>query len=81
MSDRDTLMTIAQIAATFVGFASVVFAVSRSAAGGGRGAECTALRNLLVPDSCVVFPAFVPIVGCAGCASAELRNGGVGRLR
>ena len=72
MDDRDTLMAIAQIAATFVGFASVVFAVSRSAAGGMSVAERTALSNLLVPASCVLFLAFVPVIAFAGFSAQPM---------
>jgi hypothetical protein len=65
MSDRDTLMTIAQIAATFVGFAGVVFAVDRASATGVTGPERNAILNLLVPSIAALFLAFIPLIAAA----------------
>ena len=69
MQDRDTLMAIAQIAATFIGFAGVVFAVERGSAAGVSREERNALMNLLIPSIAVLFLAFVPLVSSAGGVS------------
>jgi hypothetical protein len=58
-------MAIAQIAATFVGFAGVVFAVDRASASGVSGPERNAIMNLLVPSIAVLFLAFVPLIASA----------------
>ncbi len=71
MPDRDTLMGIAQIAATFIGFAGVVFAVDRSSVGGVTAQERNALMNLLVPSIAVLFLGFVPLVATSGGAGEE----------
>ena len=62
MQDRDTLMAIAQIAATFVGFAGVVFAVKRASVSGVSDRERNAITNLLIPSTAVLFAAFIPLV-------------------
>jgi hypothetical protein len=71
LQDRDTLMAIAQIAATFIGFAGVVFAVDRASAGGVSGPERNAIMNLLIPSIAVLFLAFVPLVASTGDAAEE----------
>ena len=58
-------MAIAQIAATFVGFAGVVFAVDRASASGVSGPERNAILNLLVPSIAALFLAFIPLVATA----------------
>lgn len=62
-------MAIAQIAATFVGFAGVVFAVDRASASGVSGPERNAILNLLVPSIAVLFLAFVPLLAAAALAN------------
>lgn len=62
-------MAIAQIAATFVGFAGVVFAVDRASASGVSGPERNAILNLLVPSIAVLFLAFIPLVAAAAGAN------------
>ena len=66
MQDRDTLMAIAQIAATFIGFAGVVFAVESASSRGVSDRERNAIMNLLMPSIAVLFIAFVPLVAAAG---------------
>ena len=66
MESRDILMAIAGVAATFIGFASVVFAVGRASHGGLSISERNALAHLLIPASCVLFLAFLPIIIAAG---------------
>jgi hypothetical protein len=65
LQDRDTLMTIAQIAATFIGFAGVVFAVESASSRGVSDRERNAILNLLIPSVAVLFIAFVPLVAAA----------------
>ncbi|MDZ4673355.1 MAG: hypothetical protein SGI84_02810 [Gemmatimonadota bacterium] len=62
-------MAIAGIAATLIGFASVVFAVGRASASGLSVPERNALGHLLIPASCVLFLAFVPVVAAVGFAA------------
>jgi hypothetical protein len=72
MVERDILMAIAQVAATFIGFAGVVFAVGRASEVGVGGPERNALKNLLVPSILVLFLAFVPLVASTGVESEGL---------
>ena len=62
-------MAIAQIAATFVGFAGVVFAVDRASASGVSGPERNAILNLLVPSIAVLFLTFIPLIAAAAVAN------------
>ena len=72
MEDRDILLAIAQVAATFIGFAGVIFAIDRSSEPGLSGPERNALLNLLIPSICVLFLAFVPLVAATGFTSQPL---------
>lgn len=72
MDQRDVLMAIAQVAATFIGFASVVFAVGRASVAGVHAPERTALIHLLLPSILVLFLAFAPVVAFAGVRSEPL---------
>jgi hypothetical protein len=69
MEHRDVLMAIAQVAATFIGFASVVFAVGRASVAGVKAPERTALIHLLLPSILVLFLAFAPVVAFSGVSS------------
>lgn len=62
MENRDLLLALAGVAATFIGFAGVVFAVDRSSQRGVTGPERTALLHLLLPSIAVLFLAFAPLV-------------------
>ena len=62
-------MALAQIAATFVGFAGVVFAVDRASASGVSGPERNAILNLLIPSIAVLFLAFIPLIAAAAVAN------------
>jgi len=62
MEDRDLLLGLAGVAATFIGFAGVVFAVDRSSHRGVSVPERTALLHLLLPSIAVLFLAFGPLV-------------------
>lgn len=62
MENRELLLALAGVAATFIGFAGVVFAVDRSSHRGVSAPERTALLHLLLPSIVVLFFAFVPVV-------------------
>jgi hypothetical protein len=67
-----TLGTIAQVAAAFIGFTGVIFAVGRFSTGVWNTAEHNALKNLLMPSLMALFLAFVPMVLGAGLEEATL---------
>jgi hypothetical protein len=73
MNDHDVLLGLAGVAATFIGFAGVVFAVDRSSQRGVTGAERTALLHLLLPSIAALFLAFAPLVLAAGVDFRELQ--------
>lgn len=76
MQDRDTLMAIAQIAATFIGFGGVVFAVESASVRGVSDAEKNAIMNLLIPSIAVLFLAFIPlVVSTSGASEARMWRG------
>ena len=60
------LTTIAGIAATFIGFAGVIFAIGRYSQGAWREAERNAVFNLLVPATAALFLALLPLVIATG---------------
>ena len=62
MENRELLLALAGVAATFIGFAGVVFAVDRSSHHGVTGPERAALLHLLLPAIAVLFLAFAPVV-------------------
>jgi len=62
MENRELLLALAGVAATFIGFAGVVFAVDRSSHRGVSEPERTALLHLLLPAIAVLFLAFAPVV-------------------
>lgn len=84
MEYRDILMAIAQVAATFIGFAGVVFAVGRASQNGVSSPERTALIHLLLPSIAVLFLAFAPLVASAGFTSQpriwRISNGLLGAI-
>jgi len=57
------LAVIAQVAATFLGFTGVIFAVKSVSASSWTRTDRNALIHLLVPTIIVLFMAFVPLVG------------------
>lgn len=73
MEHSDVLMAIAQVAATFIGFAGVVFAVGRASKEGVSGPESTAVVHLLLPSIAVLFLAFAPVVASAGSIMSQPR--------
>ena len=82
MENRDVLLALAGVAATFIGFAGVVFAVDRSSNQGVSDRERTALLHLLLPSIAVLFLAFVPVVLASQVGAHEpnwrLANGVLG---
>lgn len=84
MDNRDFLLALAGVAATFIGFAGVVFAVDRSSHRGVSGPERTALLHLLLPSIAVLFLAFGPMVLSARAGSHDphwrLANGLLGAV-
>ncbi len=62
MGPENILAVIAGIAATFVGFTGVIFAVGRFASGQWNIAERHALSNLLLPSLVALFTALIPLV-------------------
>lgn len=72
MDSWSVLAVIAGVAATFIGFTGVIFAVGRSSRDGWNASERTALLNLLMPSVVVLFLAFIPIVASTGIQSPLL---------
>lgn len=72
MDPWSVLAVIAGVAATFIGFTGVIFAVGRSSRDGWNASERTALLNLLMPSVLVLFLAFIPIVASTGILSQSL---------
>ncbi len=72
MDAWSVLAVIAGVAATFIGFTGVIFAVGRSSRDGWNPSERTALLNLLMPSVVVLFLAFIPIIASTGIQSLPL---------
>lgn len=72
MEPWSVLAVIAGVAATFIGFTGVIFAVGRSSRDGWDPSERTALLNLLMPSVVVLFLALLPIVASTGIQSQTL---------
>jgi hypothetical protein len=72
LEPESVLAVIVGVAATFIGFTGVIFAVGRSSLDGWSPAERTALLNLLMPSVVVLFLAFIPIVAFTGFQSQAL---------
>ena len=66
MDPLSLLATIAQIAATFVGFTGVIFAIGKYAQGGWSASERNAVVNLLLPATAALFLALFPLVIATG---------------
>ena len=62
MDAQNLLTTIAQVAATFIGFTGVIFAIGRYSQGGWSDSERNAVFNLLLPATAALFLAFMPLV-------------------
>ncbi len=84
MENRELLLALCGVAATFIGFAGVVFAVDRSSQRGVTDPERTALLHLLLPAIAVLFLALVPVVLSARAGSHDphwrLANGVLGAV-
>lgn len=66
MSPETILSAIIGVAAAFIGFTGVIFAVGRFSQGQWTPAERNALVHLLLPSTLALFLAFVPMVASAG---------------
>lgn len=64
------LTTIVQVAATFIGFTGIIFAIGRYAQGGWNAAERAAVLHLLLPSVAALFLAFLPLLVASGLQSA-----------
>ena len=76
METHDTLMAIAQVAATFAGFTGIVIVFGRRAQGDWRYFDQVAIRLLLLGNLGVVFFSFIPDVA----AAAHIGNAGSWRV-
>jgi hypothetical protein len=66
MDPLDLLTAVAAVAATFIGFTGVIFAVGRFSQGVWKASERHALVNMLAPSLVALFLAFVPMVALTG---------------
>jgi hypothetical protein len=66
MDPGSVLATIAQVAAAFVGFTGVIFAVGRFSQGAWRGPERQALVHLLLPSLVALFMALSALAALTG---------------
>jgi hypothetical protein len=66
MDPGSVLATIAQVAAAFVGFTGVIFAVGRFSQGAWRGPERQALVHLLLPSMVALFMALFALAALTG---------------
>ena len=66
MDPGSLLATIAQVAAAFVGFTGVIFAVGRFSQGSWRGPERQALVHLLLPSLVALFMALFALAALTG---------------
>lgn len=69
MSPETVLTAIISVAAAFIGFTGVIFAVGRFSQGRWTPAERNALMHLLLPSMLALFLAFVPMVALTGVES------------
>jgi hypothetical protein len=58
----EILAITAQVAATFLGFTGVIFAVGRFSSGSWSVADRHALVNLIIPSLIVLFLSFIPLI-------------------
>jgi hypothetical protein len=66
MDPNNVLTAVAGVAATFIGFTAVVFAVGRFSQGVWNSSERNALVNMLAPSFIALFLAFIPMVALTG---------------
>jgi hypothetical protein len=66
---HNVLSAIADVAAAFIGFTGVIFAVGRFSQGAWKVNERHALLNMLGPSMVALFLAFVPMVASTGFQS------------
>jgi hypothetical protein len=66
MDSQNLLTTIVQVAATFIGFTGIIFAIGKYSQGGWNDAERAAVLHLLLPSIAALFLAFLPILAASG---------------
>jgi hypothetical protein len=66
MEATNVLATVAQVAATLIGFTGVIFAIGRFSEGGLDPTERNALIHLLMPAAMALFLALAPMVAASG---------------
>ena len=69
MNPETVLAAIISVAAAFIGFTGVIFAVGRFSQGQWTTSERNALMHLLLPSTLALFLAFVPMVLLTGVES------------
>ncbi len=69
MNPETVLAAIISVAAAFIGFTGVIFAVGRFSQGQWKPSERNALLHLLLPSTLALFLAFVPMVLLTGVES------------
>jgi len=65
MDSTNVLATVAQVAATLIGFTGVIFAIGRFSEGGLDPTERNALIHLLMPAVMALFLALAPMVAAS----------------
>lgn len=66
MDSQNLLTTIVQVAATFIGFTGIIFAIGKYSQGGWSDAERAAVLHLLLPSIAALFLAFLPLLAASG---------------
>lgn len=69
MNPEAVLAAVISVAAAFIGFTGVIFAVGRFSQGQWKLSERNALMHLLLPSMLALFLAFVPMVLLTGVES------------
>jgi hypothetical protein len=64
------LTTIVQVAATFVGFTGIIFAIGKYSQGEWNESERAAVFHLLLPSIAAMFLAFLPLLAVTGSPGA-----------
>ena len=72
MNPENALAAVAGVAATFVGFTGVIFAVGRFSQGNWTTPERNALGNLLMPSLLALFMALFPLALLASVESSAM---------
>ena len=65
MDPQNLLTTIVQVAATFIGFTGIIFAIGKYSQGGWSHPERAAVLHLLLPSIAALFLAFLPLLAAS----------------